>query len=433
MRRLLTLLFVAAITSPVLAQVDANASPASPMPVLSAPSSSAAPRLTLAQAVATALDASPALRSTRLESEAADAAIQQAGVLPNPVIAFEQEGTRRDSRTTTVQLTMPVELGGKRSARVRLAERTRDVVASDLADRRAEIRASVTQAFFDALLAQERLTVAQESLDIAQAGLQATARRVIAGKVSPTEETRSRVAEATVRIEREQARAELAVANRVLASAMNAPISFVGNLDSSATTLPTAPDQNAIDQRLRNSPALQRAQREVERLGAAYDLERTKRVQDLTVSIGTQRQEQGRSQAVLGLSIPLPLFDRNQGGQLEALRRQDAAQAQAEATAIRLRTAAYTAVDQLAARRTEVLALQQEVLPGARSAFDTTRRGYELGKFSYLDVLDAQRTWLQSRLQYLRALADTHRAATELERLLEQAPVALPAVASGAQ
>lgn len=76
------------------------------------------------------------------------------------------------------------------------------------------------------------------------------------------------------------------------------------------------------------------------------------------------------------------------------------------------------AADQLRARRSEIEALQREVLPGAASAFEAAARGYELGKFGFLDVLDAQRTLLQARAQYLRALSEAHRASADLNRRL---------------
>ena len=84
----------------------------------------------------------------------------------------------------------------------------------------------------------------------------------------------------------------------------------------------------------------------------------------------------------------------------------------------RLRTEVLQAADQLKARADEAQLLDQDVLPGARSAYEAASRGFELGKFGFLDVLDEQRTWLQSRTQYLTALAEAHRAAAELERRL---------------
>jgi cobalt-zinc-cadmium efflux system outer membrane protein len=68
--------------------------------------------------------------------------------------------------------------------------------------------------------------------------------------------------------------------------------------------------------------------------------------------------------------------------------------------------------------RQEASALQKEILPGAQSAYDAAATGFEFGKFSFLDVLDAQRTLLQAKSQYLGALSEAHRAAAEIDRIL---------------
>jgi cobalt-zinc-cadmium efflux system outer membrane protein len=293
---------------------------------------------------------------------------------------------------------------------------------AELAMRLAELRAVTTQAFFEALIAQERVRVAEESLKIVASGTAATARRVTAGKISPTEETRARVAEANVRIELRQAQADRLAALRSLALVMGSPANSIDQLDGRPETLPIPQGNEAINDRLMKSPVLRRAQGEVRRAQAAYELERARRIPDVTVSLGAVRsQDFGRDQPIIGLSIPLPFFDRNQGAQLQALRRLDAAQVQAEAEEARLRSEVLKAADQLQARSSEVQALQQEVLPGAQSAYEAASRGFELGKFGFLDVLDAQRTWLLARTQYLNALGEAHRASAELERRLGSA------------
>ncbi len=382
---------------------------------------SAPPRsgLTLQQVLHNAAQNNARLRASALEAQAAEAAIQQAGVLPNPSLSVDQEDTRRATRTTSVLLSQPLELGGKRAARVELAQRAHDLAQAELADRRADVRATATQAFFDALIAQERVAVAEESLRIASGGTTAASKRVIAGKVSPTEETRAKVAEANARIEWVQAQAEKDIALQALAAAMGTSQATVPALDGRVDALPGVPDGTRLDARLTAAPALRRAQADVQRSAAAYQLERSKRIPDLTLSLGTKRSEElGRNQALIGVSIPLPVFDRNQGGQLEALRRQEAAQALAEAEAVRLKSEVMQAAAQLKSRRAEVEALKNDVLPGAQSAYEAASRSFELGKFGFLDVLDAQRTWLLARTQYLRALSDAHRAAAELDRRL---------------
>jgi len=140
------------------------------------------------------------------------------------------------------------------------------------------------------------------------------------------------------------------------------------------------------------------------------------------VSLGTKRNnELGLDQTVFGVSIPIPVFDRNQGNLLEALRRADKARDELSATELRLSNELAQAFERLSAARGELESLKRDILPGAQSAYDAALKGFELGKFSFLEVLDAQRTLFQAKSQGLRALVDVHRAAAEIERILGEA------------
>lgn len=417
MRRLLVPLACAALF-PSLASAQGPL-PATATAQTQAATPTTASGLTLAKAIEAALQQNPQLRAASAELDASDGSVRQAGLLPNPVLGVDQEDTRSATRTTTVQLSQTLELGGKRAARVALAQRGKDIAALDLLTRRGDVRAQTVQAFFDALTAQERVKVAEESLRIAGSGVDAAVRRVTAGKVSPTEATRARVAQSTARIEWRQAQAERSAAGRALAALMGAPDGSIQRLDGDVDALPVAPSAADVVARLADAPGVRRAQLQVQQADASYGLARTQAVPDVTVGVGAKRaQELGRTQAVISISVPLPLFDRNQGAQLEALRKRDAAQANAEAEALRLRSEVLQLADLLQARREEVETLRREVLPGAQSAYEAARTGFELGKFSFLDALDAQRTWLQVRSQYFAALAQVHRSAAEIERLL---------------
>ena len=391
------------------------------------PARAIAPPLTLANAVQLALAQHPELAAARREVDATLGALDQAGVYQNPALSVELEDLRQGRRTTTVMLSQPLELGGKRAARVAAAERAADVARAQLQARQSDLRAGVTAAFFDALIAQERVQLAQASLALAQTGSQAAGQRVQAGKVSPVEETRARLAEAGVRLELMQAQGELQIALQQL-RALTAGASHIEAVDGRALALPAPLSPEAVESRIANAPPLQQARLEVRRLGALADLESTRRVPDITVSAGIKRaQDAGSSQAVIGISVPLPVFDRNRGSIVEALRRQDKAQDEAQAIELRLRADVAVARQRQAMAVAEVAALQADILPRAQSAFDAASQGFALGKFGYLEALDAQRSLLQARAQQLRAVADAHRAATDLERLLGAAtPNSLP-------
>jgi cobalt-zinc-cadmium efflux system outer membrane protein len=175
----------------------------------------------------------------------------------------------------------------------------------------------------------------------------------------------------------------------------------------------------AVEARLANAPATRQARLDVRRFTALADLEQAKRIPDLTLTVGGMRDQQlGRNQAVIGISVPLPIFDTNAGNIVEALRRRDKSEDEALAVELRLRSDVVAAQQRYGTASAEVDALQKEILPGALSALSAVTTGFELGKFAYLDVLDAQRTLLQARSQYLRSLAEAHRSITDLDRLL---------------
>lgn len=375
--------------------------------------------ITLNQALTLALGANAELSAARNEARAVDATIQQAGASPNPELSWLMEDTRRDTRTTTVQLNQAIELGGKRAARITAARRTFDAANADLDAKNADIRAAVMTAFFEVLTAQERLRLADASLLLAQRGTHVASRRVAAGKVSPVEETRARVAEANMRLELGQAKNELGNARRRLAANWGNPAPRFAQAEGALETLPSLPAWAELEIRSAQAPVITRARLEFERRQAMAEVENSRRTPDMTVSLGVKRdQELGRNQAVVGLSIPFPLFDRNQGNMLEALRRTDKARDELAASEIRLDGELAQAWAQLKNARQEAQALQSEILPGAQSAYEAATKGFEFGKFNFLDVLEAQRTFLQARAQYLRSLFEAHRAAAEIDRLL---------------
>jgi cobalt-zinc-cadmium efflux system outer membrane protein len=276
-------------------------------------------------------------------------------------------------------------------------------------------------AFFDVLAAQELLVLAQDSANLARRATDIASKRVAAGKVSPVEETKARVAEAGVRVALTQTQSDLRNARRRLASLWGNPSPRFSEAKGEVDRLPPMPDPELIEQRLRNSPLLQRAELELVRRKSLVTVEQSKTVQDVTVSVGLQRREESlREQMLVGVSVPIPLFNRNQGNLLEALRREDKAREELAATRITLSSEAYQVVERLGARRQEAELLRTEVLPGAKSAYEAATIGFENGKFSFLEVLDAQRTFFSAKSQYLNALAALHRAMTDLESILGQ-------------
>jgi cobalt-zinc-cadmium efflux system outer membrane protein len=377
--------------------------------------------LSLDQAIELAAARSPSVSAARRELEAADGAIQQAGALRNPTLNASIEDMRRETRTTTTTVDFPLELGGKRAARVTAAERARDVARAVLSNAQAQARATVIAAFFQVVVAQERAKLTAASADLARRGAEAVGKRVLAGKVSPVEETRAKVDHANAQLEAAEAQAELDVARQALAAALGDQEPRFGAVVPDATAVPTRPATTQLISVLDASPSLLASRAEVERRRALIDVERTRARPDVTLSVGAKRDnELGRTQAVVGVSIPLPFFDRNQGSIYEATKLADKAGDEMEATRLRLASEVQQASSRLGVARTSLSTLQTTVLPAAESAYEAATKGFEAGKFGFIDVLDAQRSLLAARSRYLNTLSAAYQAATAIDRIVGQ-------------
>lgn len=382
--------------------------------------------ITLRQALSLALMRSPELADTAWEVRAREAAALQAELLPNPAISAEVEdiggsggfhGARQSQ--STLQLGQLIELGGKRAARTRAASLTRDLAGWDYETKRLEVLTRVSQDFIDLVSAQQQRALAEEAVHLAGQVAGTVSARVEAGKVSPVEETRANVALSVGRIGLERARRALELSRRRLAATWGGTTPLFERAEGELGPVSALPPLEQLAQRLAQNPELARWAAELSQRQAAIEVERSKAIPDITVNGGYRWLNETSDQAfVVTLSLPLPLFNRNQGAILEARHRRAKAEEGRRAAEVRVTTALAEAYRRLSTAHAEVTALQTHVLPGAQSSFEAAREGYRLGKFGYLDVLDAQRTLFDARVQHLRALTDYHQAVAEVERLI---------------
>jgi outer membrane protein, heavy metal efflux system len=393
--------------------------------------------LTLRDAALLTLQHNPELAAFAKEKRALEGATLQAGLLRNPELLVNVEnignvqplqGDINSSKAvsqevvqqiTTIRLSQLIELGGKRAARVVAASLNQELAAQDYETRRVELIARVANVFTEVLAGQEQLRLAEESQKLAQRVVNTVAKRVQAGKVPPIEETKAGVAFSSTQIALVQAQRDLEAARKRLTLLWgNSSTKFnkaLGDLGS----LVALPSFEALAERALVSPMALRAMKNIEQRKALLGVEQTRRIPNLTVNAGVVHHAQlGGNTAVASLGIPLPFFDRNQGNIQEAYQRVDKAIDEQAAIELRLKTELTQAYEALSAAQRETGILRDEILPAARNAFEVTNKGYELGKFGFLEVLDAQRTLFQNQVLYVRALANYQRLVNEIERLI---------------
>ncbi len=381
--------------------------------------------LSLGSALARALERSPELATYSWDIRAAEARIIQARLRPNPELSVQAENmtgsgdfANGDQAERTLQLSQLVELGGKLPARIGEAEAGRAVAEFDYQVKRVDVLRATTQAFVDVLVAQRAVQLAEDTAALADKVTPLTQRRVEVGKASAVEVTRSNIAVASAKIDLEQTRRTLATARGNLALQWGARRADFGSVTGDLDRVKALPSQATLAGRIMRNPQLVRWTAERERREAAVTLAQAQARPDMTVFGGPRVFGKADDIApVVGVSIPLPFSNRNQGAIAEAQANVSKTEEERRAVEARAFASLNQAFQTLARAANEVEILRRDVLPGAREAEELITAGYEAGRFTQLEILDARRTLIGAQNQNLRALADYHKALAEIEAL----------------
>lgn len=381
--------------------------------------------LTLAKAFALVLAKSPELTASAAEVSAREARALQAGLVPNPQLRTEVEnvagsGTREgfEETETTVGLSQLLELAGKRGKRRRVAELGTDLAGFDHEARKRAALSATTKAFVRALAAQERVKLAAELEELARRGVDAMRTQVAAGASPGVEVSRARVTLGRSEVARHRAERELEAAGTALAATWGEDRLGARVVEGDLSLPGLLPPLSAIQDDAAAGPDIARWGSELEERRAVVALEEAARIPDVTVgAAGRHFSDNGDNALVFDLAVPLPVFNRNQGGIAEAHHRLVKARAERESAAASVRAAVAAAYAELAAAHEQATRLRDDVIPEARRAFDGARAAYRQGAFRTSDVLDAQRTLFELRTDYVAALETFHVQAAEVARL----------------
>jgi len=375
--------------------------------------------LSLQGALGLAFKSNPEIAVAIREREAVAGTQVQAATRPNPFVSTSIQDTRRDTRQINLQLNQEVELGGKRTARMEAADASYNKADAKLMTKKAELHANVVMAFYKVLVAQEKVALAQSSYAIAESALDAARKRVEAGKSSPVEQAKSSVAASLAKVDLAQSNTELNNSRKQLSALWGSDMPAFESAIGEVTHIPEVGSLVELQALIEHAPEINLAKLEIKTREALTEVERSKATPNITISAGVVKNDElGLNQALFGLSMPIPVFDRNQGNVQSAVSRKYKAEDAFVALKNNMQTKLAMQYERLGAARQTVQLLQIEVLPSAKSVFDAANRGFTLGKFNFIDVLDAQRTLYQAKTQYINALLDAHQSIAEIERIL---------------
>ncbi|HML95712.1 MAG TPA: TolC family protein [Thermodesulfobacteriota bacterium] len=389
------------------------------------PEPAAGSPITLRQALALALERSPALKAYSLEIRAREARAIQEGLPPNPGIeAFVEDfggtGSVEGFRgvETTILLSQLVPLSGRISKQKKVAGLDAGLAGWDYEAARLDVLTDTAKAFADLVAAERRLGIMEELAGLSKRVYDTVAEQADAGGISPIQAKRTRVAYSRTEISLGRARREVEAARKALAAKWGSTKADFGKAEGSLDTLLPVPPYEDLAAYIDMNPDVARWAAEMEKREAVLGLEKARAIPEPVVSGGYRRIGENDDNAfVVGLSIPLPIFDRNQGAIAEARRlisKGEHERREAEVNAGASLAAAYA---ELRSSYEAASLLGQDVVPRAEEAYSSIFEGYREGKFSLLDVLDAQRTVFDTKLEYVNALGAYHRALADVERL----------------
>ena len=381
--------------------------------------------LALKDILALVLTRNKELSAFAWETRAAEAAILQAGMLPNPVLTVELEdafGTDEFSGTkqsqTTIQINELIELGGKRAARMEVASRTKDLSNSEYEKARLKVLSEASDKFHEVVAHQELIRLVNEAASLARSNQAAISRRVEAGSSSIVDEKRANITLAKTRIAAEHAEHELASARKELASFWGSSSDEFAELQSNLFAVPALPRLETLESKLSSHPETEVWLNDEKLRRAELALAQSKAVPDIVLGAGVRHYENSSDQALLfQLSVPLPLFDTNQGGVAEGLARIEKSRADSLSFQSRLKAVLFGLYQSIQHKQLELRILSNEIIPDAQAALRAAQEGFERGSFSHLELADAQNTFLESREAQIRVAVAYRHLMIELGRL----------------
>jgi len=376
-------------------------------------------RLTLDEAVALAARANPILRAKQFEYRAVGANEITAGLRPNPTATYLAEQFGGGSAALvqhTFSIGQPIELGGKRQRRLESARAATRVTGHELEDVRRQIVFQVKKAFTDALVAREALDLTEQNVRALDDLERIQRYRAEKGDISELELLRIEVQRFALERDAADARQSLRLARIALRAATDPAqvaedVEVVGEL-ADRDVAPAAADlyRRALDAR----PDLRAAEAARAKARADVGLARANAWGDVTPQVEYQRI--GPDNTIgFGISVPIRIFDRNQGEVARTRAETQRVDAAREALAVQILSEVDGALTALRTERQKLDLLRDVYLPKVRRARDTVEFAYRRGGVSLLDYLDAQRTFRDTTTEFVRSLGSYWTAYYQLE------------------
>lgn len=381
--------------------------------------------LTLEQALSLAERSHPYLVEANALVRAAEGRVQQAGVRPNPEAIARMENAPFRGNTTGnadylagVGVTIP--LGNRREQATRVEDLDRQRLGFEAGGKRLELHRRVQGEFALALYQDQARHLRSELVTSSEQAVQVTRARLDAGDAVPTDLARVEAEMATAQAEWRRSDLMRRQALASLSATIGLPAEDVRGVQGSLGTTLEIPALEELTAELATHPAMAAAGADLSAREAGVSLSKVQRIPDLKAELLYHRIESSQRDAFdVGVSLPLPLFDRGRGRLLEAESQRDAAEARLRSTSIQLQARLREFHALLTVALSDARTLEAEVLPRMKLVRESTEARYAAGDLNLSEVLSVRRDDTVVRLRYLEALRDTMLAWAQLRPFLK--------------
>ncbi|HEX7773461.1 MAG TPA: TolC family protein [Pyrinomonadaceae bacterium] len=385
-----------------------------------------------------ALASNGELAAARLEIERARGRLRQAGLRPNPTLEIEQTTGRftgsADERETSVGVAMPIELGSKRKRRVELAQAELEAVEAEVADRERRLTLEVMTVYAEALSALRELETTESINEVDLQTTRFVQARVNEGESAPLELNLLRTEVDRLRSRRALVEGRLTTTLlklKALAGISDAaPLRLREDLATVRQLAFTQSVDAALAIALRSRPDLRLARLNEAVAEAGLNLARASASPDLTAftrytvsrsafentPVGVLRDRD--KTLTFGVSVGIPIFNRNQGNKAEAAALISQARTRREFLEQIIRSEVQSAYARYEAARSAAATFEQGVIGRSTENIRVIRAAYELGQLQITDLLSEQRRLLDSQREYTETLTEQYRALADLQAAL---------------
>lgn len=383
--------------------------------------------LTLEAAVRLALANNPGLRAAWARTDAAAGRAQQSGKWSNPDLELSAEdwpvdqGSGFSDAKQLIGISQSLPYPGKKSLDRRLGGAGVKLSGAELAVRRTEVVRDVQAGFYRALAAGRMVEVSDKLVSVAESAAATARKRVAAGAAAYQEQLRAEVQLEQARTGQAGRQRELAAARQVLAALIGRPEMKSVPLAGALAETPDAALLNADGQDwLARHPSALAAQANVEQAELAARRARLEKYPDVKLGVaGGRIGETDESIVQVGVSIPLPVLNTGKGREREASANVTVATAERQAVQQQLLREWAGAQERYRMATEQVARYRERILPKAEEALRLVQAGFDQGKFSFIDLMDTQRTDAEVHLAYQEQLLELNLAQAELTALLQ--------------